>query len=330
MANGAVIEAGDDRHKLVISDRAAASARRYAGASRADNTKRTYEKSWADFVAFCKGRGFIPLPATPEVVIEYLTWLADRGQRASTIQVKLSAIVFVHVRSNYPDPAQHEAVKSLMGGIRRSIGTAPQQKAAIVRSELEHMISEMPRDLRGVRDKAILLLGYAGAFRRSEIVSLDVENLRFGSDEMIVTLPRSKTDPEAQGMRKRIPMLAEHVAICPVRTVKEWLQAAQIFSGPVFRAIDQWDHVRARRMSDRSVALIVKQAAEMAGLEPRQFAGHSLRAGFVTQAAQEETPEWQIQEVTGHKSTAMLRKYIRDAGAGQVKAIKRALGEKGF
>jgi len=302
-------------------------ARKYINASRADNTKLAYRKAWHDFEVFCAGRLFQALPASPETVVAYLAWLADKGQRPSTIQVKLSAISFVHAKSNLPNPADHEVVKSLMSGIRRSIGTAPQQKAAILLDELEHMINELSKDLRGTRDKAILLLGYAGAFRRSELVMLDVENIRFTNREMIITLPHSKTDQESQGIKKHIPVLQEHPATCPVRAVRAWLRIAHISSGPVFRAIDQWSHVRDRRMSDRSIALIVKHAAEMAGLEPRQFAGHSLRSGFVTQAAKEETPEWQIQEVTGHKSATMLRKYIRDAGTGQVKAIKRVFGE---
>jgi integrase len=307
--------------------RALASARKYINASRADNTKLAYEKAWRDFATFCSGRHLTALPASPGTVAEYLTWLADNGRRPSTIQVKLSAISFIHAKGGMPNPAHDEMVKSLISGIRRSIGTAPQQKAAILLDELEHMVGELPRDLRGIRDKAILLLGYAGAFRRSEIVALDVENIRFTSREMIVTLPHSKTDQESQGAKKRIPMLQEHPADCPVRAVRAWMRAAHISSGPVFRAVDQWDHVRNRRMSDRSIAIIVKHAAEMAGMEPRQFAGHSLRAGFVTQAAKEETPEWQIQEVTGHKSAAMMRKYIRDAGTGQIKAIKRVFGE---
>ncbi len=303
-------------------------ARDYIQASRAHNTMRAYKAALIDFRVFCDARAAEPLPASVQTVVDYLTFLADGGQGVSTIQVKLSAIAFAHRAAGLQDPTQAEHVRVLMQGIRRRLGTAPDQKTPVQREELVAMITSLPTDLRGVRNRAILLLGFAGAFRRSELVALRVEDVRFLAREMIVTVTRSKTDQEGQGVKKHIPIL-DDPTLCPVRALKAWLQQSGVESGPLFRAIDRWGHVRRSQMSDRDIALFVKQATARVGLESREFAGHSLRAGFVTQAAKDGTPEWQIQEVTGHKSVPVLRRYIRDAGLGQTEAIRRAFGEMG-
>lgn len=301
-------------------------AREYANAAKANNTQRAYSKHWQEFERFSAGRGYAPFPANVTAVIEYITDLAERGKRVATIDQKLAAIAFKHRAANVPSPTQAQIVREVMAGIRRTLGTAPQQKAPITRAELAKMIDATPHDLRGARDRAILLLGYAGAFRRSELAALEIEDVRFLEDAMLVTVRRSKTDQEGHGATKRIPQL-DDAALCPVRAVREWLDAARLESGALFRAIDRWGHPRANGMTDRVIALVVKDAAQRAGLEPRQFAGHSLRAGFVTQAATDQAPEWAIAEVTGHKSRAVLQRYIRDAGLGQMQAIRRAFGE---
>lgn len=301
-------------------------ANEYASAASAEHTRHAYKGSWSEFLLFCQKRGYVAMPASAVALIEYLTGLADAGQRVSTINAKLAAISAAHEAAGQPNPAHSDAVRLLMKGIRRTLGTAPRQKAPIKREDLQRMVETLPSDLRGKRDKAILLLGWAGAFRRSEIAGLDVSDVRFSRGEMLVTLRKSKTDQEGQGIKKRIPQIGDET-LDPVRAVRDWLKAAQIESGALFRAIDRWGHVRNSTLTDKVVALIVKGTAKSAGLEPLQFAGHSLRAGFVTQAAQDETPEWAIAEVTGHRSRAMLQRYIRDAGLGQVKAIRRAFGE---
>lgn len=301
-------------------------ARDYVSAAKSENTRRMYTSAWAEFEAFCKAHGGMTLPAQPQMLVDYLTQLADAGQRVSTIQLKLSAISFAHETAKAANPVKDESVRLLMQGIRRKLGTAAQQKAPIVRADLVRMVEAVPEGPRGLRDRVILLLGFAGAFRRSELVSLDVEDVRFGTREMIVTLRRSKTDQEGQGTKKHIPQLKDE-ALCPVRALRAWLNAASIESGPLFRSVDRWGHVRGNRLDDKAVVLVVKECAKHAGLEPIQFAGHSLRAGFVTQAASDDTPEWAIQQVTGHKSQTILRRYIRDAGLGQVQAIRRAFGE---
>lgn len=297
---------------------------RFVNASRAHNTRRAYAGAWAEFEQFCRERGYPALPTPPQAVIDYVTALAEAGQKAATIQVKLAAIGFVHESAEFANPAKSPQVRTTMSGIRRTIGTAQRRKAPATLDVLQQVVTALPDDLRGKRDKALLLLGYAGAFRRSELVALDVEDVRFGNPGAIVTVRRSKTDQEGRGMVKVVPRLNN--PMCPVAALRDWLNAAGIQSGAIWRAIDRWGHVHNRRMTDREVARILKRAAERAGIDARQFAGHSLRAGLITQAASAGVPEWQIQEVTGHKSAQVLRRYIRDAGRGQMDAIRAAFG----
>jgi len=297
----------------------------YIRASKAENTQRAYQTALREFEAFCRERRVPCLPAEPQVVAAYLEWLAQRN-RPSTIQVKLPALSLAHRMKGLPDPTRSELIKTVAAGIRRKLGTAPSRKAPITFDELSRMVRALPRTLRGKRDRAVLLLGFAGAFRRSELAGLDMADLRFDSHKLTITLRHSKTDQEGQGMKKVIPRLQAE-SLCPVRAVKDWLYAAHITSGPVFRPVDRWHAIHARRLTDRAMATIIKEAARRADLDERQFSGHSLRAGFVTEAAMRGTPEWKIQEVTGHKSPAMLRGYIRDMGVGQLDAIRRAFGE---
>lgn len=301
-------------------------ARGYATNAKATNTQNAYARRWREFELYCAANALSAFPANASAIIEFITDQAERGKRVATIDHKLAAIAFKHRAANVSNPTEMQLVREVMSGIRRTLGTAPQQKAPITRAELARMIQATPDDLRGARNRAILLIGYAGALRRSEITALDVEDIQFLDDEMIVTVRRSKTDQEGRGAKKRIPMLMDE-SLCPLRAVRKWLDVSGLDSGAVFRAIDRWGHVRTDRLTDKVIALVVKGAAKDAGLEPRQFSGHSLRAGFVTQAAKDDVPEWEIAEVTGHKSRAVLQRYIRDAGLGQVRAIRRAFGE---
>jgi site-specific recombinase XerD len=309
-----------------ISQPLSEESRKYVNASKASNTMRAYASALNDFGLFCAKCNATPLPASSATIVEYVTALADAGQRVSTIQSKLAAITFAHNSQDSANPAQSKQVRIVMQGIRRKLGCAAQQKSPVMRNDLGKMIDALPDTLQSKRDRAILLLGFAGAFRRSEIVGLDVDDVRFGVDAMTITLRRSKTDQEGKGTTKRIPRIDDE-KLCPVRALQVWLDVAQIQRGPVFRAIDRWGHARDGRLTDKAIALVIKRAATTAGLDARQFAGHSLRAGFVTQAATDRTPEWAIAEVTGHKSRAVLQRYIRDAGLGQMSAIRRAFGE---
>ncbi len=295
-------------------------------ASKAANTQRVYESAWNEFTRFCSTRREQPFPASPATIVDYLTWLAESGKRVSTIETKLSALAFAHRAYRGENPTQSESVRVLMRGIRRKLGCAVRQKSPITREELRKMVGTLPENLAGKRDKAILLVGFAGAFRRSELVRMNIVDVRFNTNDMVITLRRTTTDQERKGTTKRIPRLHES-ELCPVRALEDWLDAANIQAGSIFRAIDRWGHASSEKLNDRAVALIVKRAAKTATLDAQQFAGHSLRSGFVTQAANDKTPEWAIAEVTGDKSQAILQQSIRDAGHGQLSAIKRALGE---
>jgi integrase len=210
-------------------------------------------------------------------------------------------------------------------GIGRENGTAPDRKAPITADTLRQLVSVQPPTLAGTRNKAILLVGFAGAFRRSELVALNYSDIALWPQRLEIIVRRSKTDQEGKGMKRIIPAI-DDAAICPVKAMTDWLVASEIKRGPLFRKVDRWGNIRSKRVTGHAVAVIIKNAALAAGLDRAQFSGHSLRAGFVTQAAGNGVAEWQIQEVTGHKSTTVLRGYIRDEGLGQQEAIRRALG----
>jgi site-specific recombinase XerD len=302
------------------------SARKYAQSSKAEATQRRYRSAWAKFNAWCEQHGLEPLPASVETVAAYLTALADAGQKVSAIGVERAAIGAAHRLAGYDDPTRTEVIRALWQGITRQKGMPPKKKAPVTRDELRAMVEALPASLTGQRDRALLLLGFAGAFRRSELVAVDVDDIHINAEAKI-TIKRSKTDQEGHGMVKSIPASPDPV-LDPVRALRDWLNAAAIKSGPVFRQIDRWGHVRDRRLTAQSVTLIVKAAAEAAGLEPRQFAGHSLRAGFITAAAEAGAHEWEIQEQTGHRSERVLRGYIQAAGRGAKKATLAALTGK--
>lgn len=297
--------------------------RRYVDASKSDNTKRAYESHLKDFREFCAEHHYSSLPALPAAVIDYFTFLADIGAKMSTIQVKAAAISYAHRAAHMDNPMRSLEVQETLRGIRRTIGTAQQGKAPITLPELRKLIDVVmmsPDELRRLRDRALLLLGYAGAFRRSELSNLTVVDLEFGKDRITVKVRKSKTDQEGRGMTKMIPRL-KGSSLCPVSALQKWLHAAEITHGPLFRPIDRWGHIHDRTMTDKEVARIVKKYAAAAGLDPTIFAGHSLRAGFVTEAAGRDVPVWRIKQQTGHKNDAVLQRYIRDQGHGAENAV---------
>lgn len=289
---------------------AAERARGYATKSRATNTQRAYRSDWAHFTAWCAEHGCESLPASPATIILYICDLAER-YKVSTIDRRLASIGQAHKLAKLPIPTKDVDVETTMRGIRREKGSAPDAKAPAVTDILRQMIEALPEDVRGQRNRALLLLGFAGAFRRSELVSLDVADIQFTNDGVIAWIRRSKTDQEGQGTTKGIPY-GSTPHTCPVRALRVWLDAAGMTDGPLFRPIDRHGNVRSRRLTDHSVAQIVKQGAAAAGLNPKQFSGHSLRAGLATAAAQAGVSERVIMQQTGHKNLTVLRRYIRE------------------
>lgn len=300
-------------------------ARKYARASKAANTIRAYRAALQDFTDFCHSHGVAALPAEPGTVIAYLTF-ADQ-QTVSTLQVKLAAIAEAHRLAHLPDPTVDADVKTVMDGIRRTLKTRPHKKAPLLRADLKTIMAALPDTLRGQRDRAIILVGFTGAFRRSELVALKLADLDFAADHLTITVRQSKTDQLGAGLIKTLSVMHD-TTLCPVTALKRWLAESGITSGAVFRKVDRWEHVSRWQLSEQSIALIVKQAVKLAGLNPAQFAGHSLRSGFITEAANAGVEDRDIAAQTGHKSMAILHGYIQDAGRGASSAARAALGEQ--
>jgi site-specific recombinase XerD len=284
-------------------------AREYVLHAKAPNTLRGYRADWSDFTRWCADRELASLPAAPETVALYLVDLAERC-RVSTLQRRLSAIAQAHKAAGHESPTGHGAVSAVWSGIRRSKGTAQVGKAPALTADIRLMVAGLPDSLGGHRDRALLLIGFAGAFRRSELVGLDVGAIAFADDGLVLTLARSKTDQEGRGERIGIPY-GSTPATCPVRALRRWLDASGIADGPLFRSVNRHGHVLGGRLSDQAVALVVKRAIARTGRDPAAYSGHSLRAGLATSAAAAGVSERAIAEQTRHKSLVILRRYIR-------------------
>jgi integrase len=288
----------------------AADARDYVAASRAANTTRVYRTGWVQFTAWCDGHGVTPLPAGAETVACYVADLAQAA-RPSTIDARLAAISAAHRAAGHDSPTKAEAVRLVRRGVRRTLGTAQRRVRPVTVPELRAMLEGLGADLAGCRDRALLLLGFAGALRRSELVGLDVADITEGTDGLTVRLRRSKTDQEGAGRTVGIPFGSNPVT-CPVRAWLAWLDVSCITEGAAFRPVDRHGHIGTTRLSGQAVVLVLKRLAARAGLDSAEVAGHSLRAGLATSAAAAGVPERVIAQQTGHKGTAMLRRYIRE------------------
>jgi len=289
------------------------SAREYVRHGKAPATLKAYALDCREFLTWCESAALADMPAAPSTIALYIAWLADAGRKVSTIQRRLAAISKAHQVAGYESPAslKHAEVSEVWRGIRRVKGVAPTQKAPLLTADLRAVFGAMPDTLIGLRDRALLLLGFCAAVRRSELVALDtlsVENFR---DGLTVTLSRSKTDQEGEGRKIGVPYSADP-ATCPVRALQAWTEAAAITDGAIFRKIDRHGNVGSR-LTPQAVALIIKRRALEAGMDSSKLSGHSLRAGHATSAAMNGASERSIMNQTGHKSTAMVRRYIRIA-----------------
>ncbi|MGA3347083.1 MAG: site-specific integrase [Terracidiphilus sp.] len=287
-------------------------ARSYIHAAKAPATLRAYRTDFEDFTKFCKGHNLPYLPATPTTVALYI---ADRAVslRSATITRRLTSITKAHQAAGFeesPSSSHHFVVSETLKGIRRSIGTAQEGKAPLLTSDIRRIVACCPETLLGLRDRALILVGFAGAFRRSELAAIDFTHVSFIQDGLIIDLRRSKTDQEAAGRKVGIPFGKED-ATCPVRALRRWLAASGISSGAVFRGVNRNGKLSHRGLHKDCVGWILKVAASRAGLKPEPLGGHSLRAGCVTQAAMNGVSERDIMRQTGHKSVEMLARYIR-------------------
>ena len=252
-------------------------ARRYAVASKSPRTVRIYRTAWRDFTAWCDIRGLDALPATPETVALYVSDLAGWA-KVATIGVKLSAISQAHQAAGHESPTKTARVRITMQGIRRTLGTAQEGKLPILIEDLRAMMAVLDDDLLGIRDRALLLIGFAGGFRRSELVGLDVADVVEGPNGLTVLIRRSKTDQEGAGRKLGVPYLP-NPDVCPVRAYRAWLAASGIESGPIFRPFPR-KRMGDKRLSGKAVALVVKRTIAATGIDPARYAGHSLRAAW--------------------------------------------------
>lgn len=287
-----------------------AEAEAYYAQARSAATLRAYRADWRAFATWCAAHQLAALPAAPETIALYITEQARRA-KVSTITRHLASISQAHKEQRHESPTRAAVVQNVLKGIRRAKGTAPAQKAAAEIATIRAMVATLDTTLQGIRDRAVLLVGFAGAFRRSELAGLSVADVEFTNDGVVITLPRSKTDQEGEGMLKGIPY-GSTPATCPVRALRAWLDAGGITAGPLFRSV--WKggrRLRPTALNDRAIAEVVKRAAAAAGYDPARFSGHSLRAGLATTAGAMGVDERTIMEQTGHKTTTMVRRYIR-------------------
>jgi integrase len=292
--------------------------------AKANSTRAAYRTDWDAFSEWCTTMRFTALPASPETVAMYLTHLSetppknspDEKRKVSTIARAMAAICHAHSRAGIdPPPTRTARVKETMAGLRRRLGVAPKRKTAVRAEHVLGMVAQVPQTLVGLRDRAILLVGFAGAFRRSELVGLDVGDLEFAEGRLKVTLRRSKTDQEGKGRKVGIPRGSSNET-CPVFALQAWLETAEITNGPVFRAVNRHWKVSESRLTAPVVALVVKRYAAAIGLttkeQLRTVAGHSLRSGLVTSAARAKRGDRSIRGQTGHKDSRMVDIYVQD------------------
>ena len=267
-------------------------------------TKRAYRADMAHYEAFGG-----TIPGTPDHVALYVAHLSQTHKPA-TIARRLAAVGKVHRVKGYPDPTKSEIVKAALRGVRRTQGIAQQEARPLLKEDLFDLLAATGDRPKDIRDRALLLVGFAGGFRRSELVGLDVGDVEFVRQGMVITLRRSKTDQEGQGRKVGIPL--GRGRWCPVKALEAWLAASGIFQGPVFRVVNRHGHVKTQRLSGEAVSLIIKSHLAKAGHPAEGFSGHSLRAGFATSAAMAGASTYKIRQQTGHASDAMLARYIRD------------------
>lgn len=310
--------------------------RKYAESTLSEKTRADYASAWRDFVAYCDRRRFDAMPASLATVAAYMTDLADAGASVSQIDLKRAAIRHQHNIAGHVSPTEHPQIVELMKGIRNKRKVAKSPKDELTLDHLREIVARMPSTINGQRDRAMLLLGYWGAFRRSELVAVRIEHVKLSVDAMRVTVPKSKTDQAGAGKTKTMKLLPGDLAdVCPVRAYRAWVDAGHINSGLVFRPIDRWGNVTtiSEPMDGKEYARLIKRAVASVGLEPRQFAGHSTRRGFVTDGTDAGATSADLRETTGHESDETLKFYQAQRGRGSMRAVDaivaRALGNPG-
>lgn len=316
---GDVVVADIGRRDLVPGLEVAVS---YAQASRSPATLRAYRSDMSAFSAWCRARDLSPLPADPPTVASYIAHVAKAGLKASSIGRRIAAIRYAHKLRGLALPTEDESVRATLQGVRRSLGTAKKPKAPATDDLILAMLAHIPDSLQGKRDRALLLLGFAGAFRRSELVALDVEDLTETEAGLVIRIRRSKTDQEGAGQEVAIP---HGRRLRPVAALHDWLGVAGITEGPIFRSMRKGGAVTEDRLDAQTVAGVVKRLAVAAGLPSVDFAGHSLRSGFITSAAENGADLLRIMDQSRHVDVRTVRGYVRRADMFKAHAGDRFL-----
>ena len=281
--------------------------------SKSTNTLRAYQSDYNDFSLFCSKNGFQSMPTQPKILSLYITHLSSYS-KFSTLKRRLASISIIHkTKGHYIDTKHPIIVENLMG-IKRTNGSYQKGKKPLLINDLKLLIKAInkskEKNIRKIRDKALVLIGFSGGFRRSELVDIEYEDIEFVEEGVKIFVKRSKTDQSGEGMTKAIPYF-DNINFCPVKALNKWVVEAQLKDGKIFN------------ISDKNVALIIKKYANYAGLDAHRYAGHSLRSGFATSTAESGAEERNIMAMTGHKSTEMVRRYIKEANLFKNNALNK-------
>jgi len=294
--------------------------------SKANNTIRAYKSDFKDFGLFCAQNGLKSLPSEPKIVSLYLTHLSTKEIKMSTLKRRLVSIGVIHkLKGHYLDTKHPSIIENIMG-IKRRKGSIQRGKKPLLINSLKRIINIIDEqnieEIKKFRDRSIILIGFSGGFRRNEIVSLDYEDLDFLEEGLKINLKRSKTDQFGEGSVKGLPYF-DNSQYCPVLSIKKWLDFSKINTGPLFRRFNKGSKLSEKRLTDQTVALLIKRYLELAGMDSRNFSGHSLRSGFATSAAESGAEERSIMAMTGHKSTEMVRRYIKEVNLFKNNALNK-------
>lgn len=294
--------------------------------SKSANTVRAYKSDFEDFSLFCVKNGFKSIPTEPKIVSLYLTYLSSKDVKTSTIKRRLVSIGVIHkIKGHYLDTKHPIIVENFMG-IKRLKGVSQNGKKPILINNLKQIIDVINKqeepDIKKLRNKALLLLGFAGGFRRNELISLNLEDLDFVFEGLKINIKRSKTDQFGEGFIKGIPYFDNYL-YCPVKNLQKWLNISKLKKGPVFVRFSKGSNLTNIRLTDQSVALIIKDYLAKAGIDNKNYSGHSLRSGFATSAAEAGAEERSIMAMTGHKTSQMVRRYIREANIFKNNALDK-------
>jgi len=294
--------------------------------SKAYNTIRAYRSDFKDFSVFCGKNSLKPFPTDPKIVALYLTYLSSKGAKISTLKRRLVSIGVIHkLKGHYLDTKHPIIIENLMG-IKRKIGSFQQGKKPILINQLKSIINvidnEKTKEIKKIRDKTLILIGFGGGFRRTELVSIDYNDIELVPEGVKIVVRRSKTDQFGEGMLKGLPYFSNQ-NYCPVLHLKKWLKLSNIKSGPIFRRFSKSLKLSENRLTDQSVALLLKNYLDAAGIENKNYSGHSLRSGFATVSAESGADERSIMAMTGHKTTQMVRRYIKEANIFKNNALNK-------